>query len=689
MPLTPRFRHLTVRQVQPLFVAAVVAIVGAAFLLAWIYSTLSHPKALSPTLLRAEYLPSLRPEPRERFVFVALGAAAPILSVLVMLYPARTPGERMFPRSRLFADAVPVVIAVLLLFPLFGSDFVATVMGVSEAAAMQCGLSFGAAVLASALWCGWSVRTRTGRRGVGRRTASGIAAWAIFIVAIMLQTLPWRVFGISYVTTTWAGVTDLDAGIYALSQVVGGKTLLADLPSQYGLFPEFLAPVFRTVGLTTFNITLSFAAMQVFSLAALFLTMAKAIKSRQLLIVTGLALITGTFGMWWYLEGIPNPYYQYWPVRFFWPAISVLAFYRFSSSRTLARSQVVSVIGAIALLWNLDTGLFVVIGHGAYLFARLFGRLMARKNGTFGSGRDPWPALKYILALALHVFVIAAIVTVFLGLLSSKAHKPLNLYWLIEYQQVFYALGFAMLPLPLEPHPWMSVLGVYLLGLLSSLAGWRAAPASTRQDVLFYLSTLGLGLFIYYQGRSHIFVLMCVYWPALLVTAMMADRLLRSIRAGILSFSQIGIPVAAVAFIMLSAASFLVRTPELVGDIAHRYAKRNQTRDFVVRDEIAFIKAHSQPGEQCLVLSRRQGIYYAETGLVSPVNGPGLMETILQQDEDRLKRAVLRGHLACIFLGVGPTSQTTIPVSLSDLGTTYAVEAKSPNGTMVYLAPRQ
>jgi len=65
------------------------------------------------------------------------------------------------------------------------------------------------------------------------------------------------------------------------------------------------------------------------------------------------------------------------------------------------------------------------------------------------------------------------------------------------------------------------------------------------------------------------------------------------------------------------------------------------------------------------------------------------METILQQDEDRLKRAVLlRGHLACIFLGVGPTSQTTIPVSLSDLGTPYAVEAKSPNGTMVYLAPR-
>jgi len=76
------------------------------------------------------------------------------------------------------------------------------------------------------------------------------------------------------------------------------------------------------------------------------------------------------------------------------------------------------------------------------------------------------------------------------------------------------------------------------------------------------------------------------------------------------------------------------------------------------------------------------------SSLASPVNGRGLVETILQQDEDRLKRAVLRGHLACIFLGVGPTSQTTIPVSLSDLGTLYAVEAKSPNGTMVYLAPR-
>ncbi|MGN6316128.1 hypothetical protein, partial [Trinickia sp.] len=278
----------------------------------------------------------------------------------------------------------------------------------------------------------------------------------------------------------------------------------------------------------------------------------------------------------------------------------------------------------------------------------------------------------------------------FLGWLSWKAHAPLHIAWMTQYQQVFYAAGLYMLPLPLPPHPWMSVLGVYLLGLLSSLSGWRAAPASSKPDLTFFLSMLGLGLFVYYQGRSHIFVLMCVYWPALLIAAMAADKALRAIRTRVLQpFGQIAIPVAALAFLVLSAGSFLARTPEFGGDLMQRHARGSQTEDPIVRDELAFIKAHSRSGQNCLILSQRQGIYYAESGLASPLKGPGLVETVLRQDEDRLLEAFKRGRLACVFLGVGGTSQAALPISPADASAAYDVAATSPEGTMLYLRPKR
>lgn len=681
-------RASAVSPAYPLFVALVLVTIAAACALAWVYPTFASHSALASALIRDVYLPELRPEPRERFVFVALATIVPLLSLWMTLCPTRTLGDRLALRAPILADALPLLACALLLFPLFESDFVATVMGTRAAVETHATLALSLSTCVSALWCWHAVRAKRHPRRKGHHAAS-LSVWAIFVSAMALQ-ISWRVLGMGDITTGWEGATDLDASVYALSQVVAGKTLLVDLPSQYGLFPEMLAPLLRATGLTVFKLTCIFAAMQAISLLALFLTMSKTMRSRALLAAAGLALLTGTFGSWWYFANISDPYYQYWPVRFFWPAMSVWAFFHFSRKRTLARSQVVSAASAIAVLWNLDTGLFIVIAHAAYLCARLFARLVARKGDAYFGSQDPWSVRRYVCALAVHVFLVAVMVAAFLCWLRWKAHAPLHLAWMTQYQQVFYAAGFAMLPLPLQPHPWMSILGVYLLGLLSSMSGWRATPASSKPDLTFFLSMLGLGLFVYYQGRSHIFVLMCVYWPALMIAAMAADKALRAIRTHRLPpFGQIGIPAAAIAFILLSAASFLARAPEFGGDLMRRYARGSGPQDPIVRDEFAFIKAHSAPGQNCLVLSQRQGIYYAESGLASPLKGPGLVESILRQDEDRLLRAFARGRLACVFLGVGDKSQSSLPISLSDVGAAYDVAGTSPGGTMLYLRPKR
>ena len=187
--------------------------------------------------------------------------------------------------------------------------------------------------------------------------------WWIFIGLSLLLLFAWRIVSIYSITQSSKFFVHLDATIYPLSQVVQGKTILVDLPSQYGLFPEILAPIFRFTGLTILNFTLFMGLLQIISLLALFIVINKVIKNQLVVLLGVLSLVVITFGNFSYLSRVGNsdPYFQYWPIRFFWPAISVYYFYLFIQSKSLFKSIVVSTISAIAIIWNADTGLFIFI----------------------------------------------------------------------------------------------------------------------------------------------------------------------------------------------------------------------------------------------------------------------------------------------------------------------------------------
>jgi len=678
---------MNIKRIQFLFFALVIIAIVAAFVLAGLYPMLSHAPAPSASLLRTRYLEWLQPEPRERFVFVTLGVALPIMALLVALSPMRDAVDKLMLRAHRGADALPLLVSALLTYPLFGSDFLATIAGRYGEAGTTSSILLFVALCSAALWCALIVRRLRRRIGDRLRRAIDIAVWTVFAAGIILQIFSWRVRTMTSVSSTGVETTDLDATIYAFSQVAGGKTLLVDLPSQYGLAPEILAPLFRLTGHGLLGLTLLFALLQALSMIALFASMSMAVRNRALLLVAGFALLTGTFGMWWYFIHIPDPYFQYWPIRSFWPAISVFFFARFANKRSLARSAVVSAIGAVALLWNLDTGLFVVIAHAAYLCVRpLIG--LAQRQDAGARPCDSWSRTTYVRALLLHIVIVAALVSAFLIVLGWNARAPLHVDWLIKYQRIFYGVGFAMLPLPLAPHPWMSILGIYLLALLSSFMAWHDSPATSRRDLIFYVAVLGLGLFIYYQGRSHIFVLMCVLWPALLIAVIEADHMLRAIRGRLLPLSQACLPVATIGIVLFSATSFLLRTPRLLVDVARQVKTRDQIADPVVQDELAFIKTRAKPGEACLILAQRQGLYYAEAGLVSPVTGPGLVETILKEDEVHLTKALLNGQLHCVFLGVGAHSESNLSFPGASVHAVYAVKAENAAHSMLYLVPK-
>jgi hypothetical protein len=235
----------------------------------------------------------------------------------------------------------------------------------------------------------------------------------------------------------------------------------------------------------------------------------------------------------------------------------------------------------------------------------------------------------------------------------------------------------------------MSVQLVYLLGLLYAFSRWSRGRAGTRADVMGYLSLLGMALFVYYEGRSHLLVLLAVCWPALIMLSLMADEMIRVLRRGLLPVIYMVLPAAGVALLLLAAASLVFHLPLLAHEAYARYKQAGMHANPLVQDEIRFIKAHSRPGDACLILSRRQAIYYTESGLVSPVQGPGLIETLTRVDDAKLAAAIDQGALPCLFVGVGTESQLGPERTTEQWRSRYRIAHTNAGGTLLHLLPLQ
>jgi hypothetical protein len=111
-----------------------------------------------------------------------------------------------------------------------------------------------------------------------------------------------------------------------------------------------------------------------------------------------------------------------------------------------------------------------------------------------------------------------------------------------------------------------------------------------------------------------------------------------------------------------------------------------KSRDPVVASELAFLRSTNK-GRNCLILAQRQAIYHAELRTASPLPGPGMIETLLQRDLDTLMTGALSNQVQCIYLGVGPSSQTLALLDDEKLKSRYPVSAQNDIGTLLLLEP--
>jgi hypothetical protein len=658
--IAPSQREVTV-QILIAFLLALLLICIVAIVVAAIMAMTAQPpdiaalKALFVEAERAE----VRPEPIERAAYLSA-----ILTTLPATFVAIFAARRIVV-SRASATATVtssmLILAVLMTAVFINSDLVTYVLGgqLSGRFAAEVDprhiLSVATAVAAAAFLVHRTIN-RTSTRALPGKAPSR-AIYAALALIVVLTVVAGRIRSASMIY----GDPHFEAVFYSMSQVMAGKTLLADLPSQYGLYAELLRPLFSVIGSSVLKFTIVMTLLQAVGCLALLRVCVGLLRPVWLQAVAVLTLSLFVGSTWVAISDSPfgHEYYQLWPIRFFFPAVSLLLFVE-GLRRGLPPRWVtwMALLAGLAIIWNLESGIAVL---GALVGSMLIRFLV---GGAARRGRN---AGALLLSMILPIAELGGFLLI-LYFKSSGALHPLD--W-IKYQTIFYSTGFGMLPMPRYPHPWMAVLGLYLFGIVGAVWTRAAGQRSFDWDAMFYLAIMGLGLFTYYQGRSHDVVLTFVVWPAVLIAFMLADRILRAAADGSLPKLTAWSAAPVLVFGVLMSLRCLAGLPGLVGTTFTEVRTVNAGRSAALDEAIAFIKSKAGRDNTAVILDRGQSVLFAETGLASTEPGPGMVETLLKEDEDRFVNRLLASPVRHIFVRLA--ADGSIPSPYSALLSAYQV----------------
>lgn len=506
--------------------------------------------------------------------------------------------------------------------------------------------------------------------------------FSIYIACVITQILSFRIFSSKALTESTVWSESLDAVIYPLTEVHSGKTLIADLPSQYGLYAEFMAPLFHIIELNLLNITIVFALMQLVSMAALGIFVSRTIASFPIKYLVSISLIAATFSSIGHYFGAADAYFQYWPIRFFWPALVTLQFYYFSSDRTIGKAFAISISAALATIWNVDVGAVIFVTFLAYLVSR---HLLILVPGKSGKGAcDDWSAILYLKAIGIHISTIVVIASLALFYLELKSGTKIEVRDTLKYQNIFYGMGYMKLGIPIYPHPWMSIISIYFLGIIYSAMLWRSGMRTEKIDSIFFLSTLGLGIFSYYEGRSHIFNLATILWPNLILVGIFSDTVISRIKKNKLDKFMNIYPLIGLSFLTVFSMGLIFHTEIFLQSAIALPGRLTSPEHNIVQNEMDFIRKHSSRYKNCVILSQRQAIYYLETKTNSPLGGPAYIQTILKSDEERFAKSIIDGEVDCVFFGIRSSRPMYFTYTGADLFGRYNFVEMNEEATMLF-----
>jgi hypothetical protein len=172
---------------------------------------------------------------------------------------------------------------------------------------------------------------------------------------------------------------------------------------------------------------------------------------------------------------------------------------------------------------------------------------------------------------------------------------------------------------------------------------------------------------------------------------LMTNQILKGVQLKRIPQSYLALAAAAIGFYLICDVVFVTHVRAFIKsayDVASEAINPKDHLSILTLNELDFIKGHTKNQHECLILSKRPSIYYVEAQLSSPVKGPGLIEMVLQSDQDNLMNAIATQHLDCIFFGIRE-SETYANIDLNQVLQTYVIADENSLGTLLFLQPKK
>jgi hypothetical protein len=433
---------------------------------------------------------------------------------------------------------------------------------------------------------------------------------------------------------------DFNAVYSPMVQVYHGGQLLVDhVLSTYGLYPHLLLPLFKMTGLSvaTFSGTMALGTVGCFGL--LLFALWRLIDNRLLLLWTFAALV---FYVLCYPMTVSSfdPYFANIPIRLVptMIALGLVLWCRRESGRLLTVAALALL--AVGVLWCPDFGLISYFAFTLFLgYLRVDLRQWRRTVFALGE----------VFALSLLTLsVVLCGYTLLMFLLYGMAPDLLLLFGSMR---VFSGLGMNMLPMTLL-HPWNLVALTFAGGLLATLPQLLDGTQNERSARLFFITILGVGVFSYYQGRSHNWNLLLVLLYVIPLWGVCADRLLFHAAVE----RRLLFPLAILVFVLGSSLPQLVYAwPPLVKLVNE---EENKADNLPIQQRIErgaeFIRNATLPGEKMLVYTEApwQGLYHglAQRGFAFT---PDYMNLVWRDDYRRLLTFLYSNQTVKVFYDLG------------------------------------
>lgn len=217
--------------------------------------------------------------------------------------------------------------------------------------------------------------------------------------------ISFRIYSANSVEYSFAMISHLEAVFYSVTQATAGKAALVNFSPQYGLYAEYFAPIFQIIGISVLKFTLAMAALQSAAVLMILWLIFQVIASNtmRVLCIGSLALLIN------YTFQAPNDaYFQYFPLRFLFPVIATTLYFSYIKKPSLTKLVALGIIGALAIPFNLDSGIPV---FGSLFAAFLFTWPFAKREDRAARFRE------------LAIFTFCAIFTsaAFVALIYSKS----------------------------------------------------------------------------------------------------------------------------------------------------------------------------------------------------------------------------------------------------------------------------